>query len=263
MTIGRQTAPERPAAAIAVARMEAAPAISASVHTGSPERVTRIGRSSGSSGPVSAGSSAVKVRWRQLAAGSSAPVAGSASHSVPTCQPRLAPSASSNSVEADSIVAAWASTRVTSWRAASSCWPRVCSVMSWNCTKNSVGQPSASLSAVALTSTQRGWPSLMKRPWVWCVRISPVSMRSTSRLRAAHSSGWMVSASVSLSSCASVRPVSSHSASLTWRKRPSVPTIAMPVGALSNALPRRCCAACSARSVCLRSLMSVEMPQMP
>ena len=38
MTIGRQTAPERPAAAIAVARMEAAPAISASVHTGSPER---------------------------------------------------------------------------------------------------------------------------------------------------------------------------------------------------------------------------------
>ena len=67
----------------------------------------------------------------------------------------------------------------------SSCWPRVCSVMSWNWTKNSVGQPSSSVSAVALTSTQRGSPSpLMTRPWVWWVRISPVSMRSTSRLRA-------------------------------------------------------------------------------
>ena len=120
------------------------------------------------------------------------------------------------------------------------------------------------LSAVALTNTQRGAPSPdTKRPCVWCVRISPVSMRSTSRLRAAHSSGWMVSASVILSSCASVRPVSSQSAALTWRKRPSVPTIAMPVGAWSNALTRRCCAARSARSVCLRSVMSVEMTQTP
>jgi hypothetical protein len=119
-------------------------------------------------------------------------------------------------------------------------------------------------SAVALTNTQRGAPSpLMNRPWVWWVRISPVSIRSTSRLRPAHSSGWIVSASDSFSSSASGRPVSSQSAALTWRKPPSVPTIAIPVGAWSKALERRCCAARSARSVCLRSVMSVEMPQTP
>ena len=108
--------------------------------------------------------------------------------------------------------------------------------MSWNWTKNSVGQPPASVSAVALTSTQRGSPSPdSSRPCVWWVRISPVSMRSNRRLRAAHSSGWMVSASVIRRSCASLRPVSSHSAALTWVKRPSVPIIAIPVGASTKA----------------------------
>ena len=136
--------------------------------------------------------------------------------------------------------------------------------MSWNWTKNSAGQPSVSVSAVALTSTQRGSPpSASSRPCVWCVRISPVSMRSNSRLRAAHSSGWMVSASVIRSSSSSLRPVRSQSAALTWRKRPSVPIIAIPVGACSNALTKRCCASRSAASVCLRSVMSVAMPQMP
>ena len=113
MRIGRQTAPESPAAAIAIARSEAAPAISASVHTGSPEWVTRTGRSSSVSGAApGAGSSPSNARWRQVAAGCSSPHSSSASHSVPTSQPRLPPSASSSSGAACSTVAACASTRV-------------------------------------------------------------------------------------------------------------------------------------------------------
>ena len=181
------------------------------------------------------------ARWRQLATAASSPESSSASHSVPTSQPRLAPSASSSSGAACSTPVACASTRVTSWRAPSSCWPRACSVMSWNWTKNSVGQPSSSVSAVALTSIQRAspWP-VTTRPCVWWVRISPVSMRSNSRLRTLHSSGWMVLASVRWSSSASVRPSSLQSAALTRRKRPSVPIIAIPVGASSNACTKRC-----------------------
>ena len=98
------------------------------------------------------------ARWRQLATAASSPESSSASHSVPTSQPRLAPSASRSSGAACSTPVACASTRVTSWRAPSSCWPRACSVMSWNWTKNSVGQPPSSVSAVALTSIQRASP---------------------------------------------------------------------------------------------------------
>ena len=202
--------------------------------------------------------SPLNARWRQLAAGRQ--LARVRRRPATACRPasrgwRRAPRAAA--ARPARRVAACASTRVTSWRAASSCWPRACSVMSWNWTKNSVGQPSSSVSAVALTSIQRGSPLAGDDPALRLVGADLAGQHALEQALARRPLLGMdgVGERAAGAAAASVRP-----GQLAER---GVDLAEAPVGAdhrhagrrvRRTRCTKRCCASCSARSVCLRSV---------
>ena len=133
---------------------------------------------------------------------------------------------------------------------------------SWTWTSTWAGVLSSSRTMVARSETHTGWPS------AWTMRSSvamPSSASSVAKASAAmssssgcSSSSWRRAASSSVE-----RPVMLVSAALTRSTLPPTPISAMPIGARSKAISKRCSASRPARSARRCSVTSRETTTMP
>ena len=144
-------------------------------------------------------------------------------------------------------------------------WAFLRSVMSSVCEMKKRGRPSSSRTRASASSPQTTLPSgrrkrFSSRPSSAVPSSIGLEQRRCSSPR---SSTWVMSRNVTRSSESSSRPSSLQSASLTRRKRPSIDTSDMPIGAAANASSKLVRARDSSASRRLRSVTSRRLDSSP